>query len=251
MNSVHEQCPISDSETVLSPKTGWVNQVHSPLAQPAHPGAHRRAQVRAHGRVVGYCGRGPQPCRSAQAALSWPCAARANAVSWPCLAVSRHIACSLAPSWSRYSPCIVTQSLLLPCSHVTNCIVTRPASQVSPQSRYNSLYRDSVSQPLSLPIAIQFSATTRPPYIAIHLGVLQYSSSACLALSLNHNTLQCIAIQLLNNPTAHVAIKYQPMHTQATMSRYNFPLYRGTVLGSSPINSSNFFFRFSLFFFTH
>ena len=51
---------------------------------------------------------------------------------------------------------------LLPCHDTLNCIVTRPANQASPQSRYNSLYRDSVSQPLSLPIAIQFSATAHP-----------------------------------------------------------------------------------------
>ena len=51
---------------------------------------------------------------------------------------------------------------LLPCHDTLNCIVTRPANQASPQSRYNSLYRDSVSQPLSLPIAIQFSTTAHP-----------------------------------------------------------------------------------------
>ena len=33
LNSVHEQCPKSDSEIVLSPKTGWVHQVHSLLAK--------------------------------------------------------------------------------------------------------------------------------------------------------------------------------------------------------------------------
>ena len=140
---------------------------------------------------------------------------------------------------------------LLPCHDIPNCIVTRPASQANPQSRYNSLYRDSVSQPLSLPIAIQFSATAHPPYIAIHLGVLQYSSSACLALSLSHNTLQCIAIQLLSNPTAHVTIKYQPMHTQAAMSYticHCIVTLFWAVAQSIP---EIFFFRFSLFFFTH
>ena len=29
MNSVHEKCPNSDSQTVLSPKLGWVHQVHT------------------------------------------------------------------------------------------------------------------------------------------------------------------------------------------------------------------------------
>ena len=44
MNSVHEQCPNSDSETVLSPKLGWVHQVHTlntgraPTAHALRPG---------------------------------------------------------------------------------------------------------------------------------------------------------------------------------------------------------------------
>ena len=44
MNSVHEQCLISDSETVLSPKLGWVHQVHTlnpgcvPTARALRPG---------------------------------------------------------------------------------------------------------------------------------------------------------------------------------------------------------------------
>ena len=49
MNSIHEQCPKSDSETELSPKTGSkLSQVHKApnLAQPMHIGAHRRAQSR-------------------------------------------------------------------------------------------------------------------------------------------------------------------------------------------------------------
>ena len=49
MNSVHEQCPNIDSETILSPKTGSkLSQVHNApdLAQPTLPSA------RAHGRVV-------------------------------------------------------------------------------------------------------------------------------------------------------------------------------------------------------
>ena len=61
MNSVHEQCPNSDSETVPSPKTGWVHKVHSLLAQLAHLGAHRRAQARG--------------CMAVSWAL-WPCRRR-------------------------------------------------------------------------------------------------------------------------------------------------------------------------------
>ena len=44
MNNVHEQCPNNDSETVLSPKLGWVHQVHTlnpcwaPWAHALRPG---------------------------------------------------------------------------------------------------------------------------------------------------------------------------------------------------------------------
>ena len=44
MNIVHEQCPKSDSETVLSPKLGWVHRVHTlnpgcaPTAHALRPG---------------------------------------------------------------------------------------------------------------------------------------------------------------------------------------------------------------------
>ena len=51
MNSVHERCPKSDSETVLSPKIGWVHQVHSLLAQQhtqVRTGEPRRAHRRTH-----------------------------------------------------------------------------------------------------------------------------------------------------------------------------------------------------------
>ena len=74
MNSVHEQCPNIDSETVLNPKTEQVHSVHSKHAKvpQARPGA------RAHGRVVG------------AAAVSWPSATRSSAVS-------RHSVLALAP----------------------------------------------------------------------------------------------------------------------------------------------------------
>ena len=70
MNNVHEQCPKSDSKTVLSPKTGWVHQVLSLLAQPTHPGAHRHAQARARGCVAAVLWALPVPCRSARATVS-------------------------------------------------------------------------------------------------------------------------------------------------------------------------------------
>ena len=67
VNSVHEQCPNSDSKTVLSPKTEQVHSVHSQLTQPARPGAHRRSQARVRMAVSWALrpsrGRGPRPCR--------------------------------------------------------------------------------------------------------------------------------------------------------------------------------------------
>ena len=39
MNIVHEQCPNNDSKTVLSPKLGWVHQVHT-LNPGSAPTAH-------------------------------------------------------------------------------------------------------------------------------------------------------------------------------------------------------------------
>ena len=56
MNSVHEQCPKSDSEIVLSPKTGWVHQVHSLLAKQhtqARTGTPRCSQWLCRGSPVG------------------------------------------------------------------------------------------------------------------------------------------------------------------------------------------------------
>ena len=89
VNSVHEQRPNSDSEPVLSPKTGWVHQVHS-LGQPVHTGAFRHARVAMSWHPSGLI-------TSLGPVISWlgpailqECAARANVVSWPCLAVSLH-----------------------------------------------------------------------------------------------------------------------------------------------------------------
>ena len=68
MNRVHEQCLKIDSGTVLSqtgPKTGRVHQVHSP--QPS--GTPRRAQARAHGRIVALP---PSAVSQPGPAVSWP-----------------------------------------------------------------------------------------------------------------------------------------------------------------------------------
>ena len=88
MNNVHEQCPKSDSGTVPSPKTGWVHQVHSLLAQPAHPGAHRHVRSRVAAWPPGHVAGTPAPCRSARAAVSQAPSGRIvgagrRVVAWP------------------------------------------------------------------------------------------------------------------------------------------------------------------------
>ena len=96
VNSVHEQPPNSDSEPVLSPKTGWVHQVHS-LGQPVHTNALRRARVAVSWHLSGLV-------TSLGPVISWPgpavsqeCAACANALLWPCLALLRHSGLVLSP----------------------------------------------------------------------------------------------------------------------------------------------------------
>ena len=126
--------PNNDSEIVLSPKTSWVHQMHSLLTQPAHPGAHRRAQVCAHGRVVGdtavswpwppamwqalmAVSQGVVPCR-------WRCPCAVSWLGWPCrdTAASSH-APFLITIQLMYCDTILCHSS--PCCHDTmTCITT-------------------------------------------------------------------------------------------------------------------------------
>ena len=135
MNSVHEQCPNSDSETVLSPKTGSkLSQVHCApnLAQPT------RARVP-------YRGSPSRLCRG----LAWLCrkpggrvAARPSAVSWPCLAVS----------W----PCVATQpvaSCPFACHNTPQCIATHFPTKPALLSRYTNVYCDPNPASSAKPIA--------------------------------------------------------------------------------------------------
>ena len=121
MNSVHEQCPISDSETVLSPKTrSKLSQVHRApnLAQPAHTGAPRWA------------------C----AALSWPLWPAVSWAQWSCRrrpsAMLQALCRVVAWLWPSLisSPLLVTIQFMYcdtnaqqpgsPCHDTINCIVT-------------------------------------------------------------------------------------------------------------------------------
>ena len=112
MNSVHEQCPISDLEIVPSQKTGSkLSQVHKApnLAQPAHTSAPRRARAailwRPHRRVAP-CAAWPPGRITGQAAVSWACASAGTAVSWPAL---RYSCLPQAPPGHNTSHCIAIQ----------------------------------------------------------------------------------------------------------------------------------------------
>ena len=121
MNSVHEQCPISDSEIVLSQKLDKCTMCTA-TAQLAHPGAHRRAQAREHmavswvlwpcrGRVTGADGRvvgAPAPCRRRPSAVSQ---ALCRAPGKPCRDTAQALPIPLGHNTLR---CIDTQFLQQP-----------------------------------------------------------------------------------------------------------------------------------------
>ena len=139
-----EQCSNSDSETILSPKTSWMHQVHSLLAsqptqvrtgapkrsrlavsQPGPPAVSQRKGCRVAGarrRVVGawpshVAGLAGLYCDTSQPCLLFPGHNTAY-----CIAVQ-----FLQPSsfWSQYNLCIAIQCpqpSSLPQSQYTNCI---------------------------------------------------------------------------------------------------------------------------------
>ena len=127
MNSVHEQCPKSDSETVLSPKTGWVYQVPSPASTPrcaqALPGARVAVSWRPQRRVAVH----RLPCRKPQpaVAVSWPCAARP---AWPCRGLAVLYCDTAQPCLAPFSHntpeciAILTSSATNRLSHDTNFV---------------------------------------------------------------------------------------------------------------------------------
>ena len=218
MNSVHEQCPNSDSETVLSPKTGWVHQVHSLLAQPAHPTVHRRDQARARMAVS-----------QAVAAVSWPwpstvckvlcrvvgalasChrhyAARLAVVSWACLAIQLPASCSPG--------------------HNTLCIL-QYKSPVARPSCHDTIPSIAIQYPLFQPLLVTIQSV--------------YCDTTSPATQASVTIQWCIAIH--------------PQAIQALHLQYNsLPTRLGhntILLGSSPTNFlHHFFFRFSSSFFFH
>ena len=141
MNSVHEQCPNSDSETVLSLKTGSkLSQVHKApnLAQPAHTGAPRRVRMAVSWALRPCHGRGPRPCRKSDGRVAGapaPCRGRSgHVVAWP----PGHVATQRLPQ----APLVPIHPIVLrynsqlpaPAGHNTpRCIAiqTQPSSHLS------------------------------------------------------------------------------------------------------------------------
>ena len=125
MNSVHEQGPISDSETVLSQKTGSkLSQVHKApnLAKPAHTGAPRCARVAVswpqRRRDTGPsrpCRRAdPRLCRNACGLVVAECRARQRRiVAWPPGRVATQLPSS-CPFGHNTLNCIAIQFLQQP-----------------------------------------------------------------------------------------------------------------------------------------
>ena len=141
--------PNSDSETVLSPKTEWVHQVHSLTSQHAQVCPGTRAGVVSWarpGRVVAL--------RPAVSQRRWPCRGRVPrawmAVSWP---RSRHNGPTSCPSWSQYTTgyCNTNSTTARPLMSLYNgCIVTHSSPSLpSLRSQYDFLYCDTLSQPSS------------------------------------------------------------------------------------------------------
>ena len=159
MNSVHEQCLFSDSETVLS--QNW------PRAPCAQPQLSLRAQAAC-----------AWPCRGQPSALSWsrpwPCRSPRSAVSQALVAVSwpqapfRERAGALS---QRVVPCAwlpcprlavlycdtVQSHSLASCHNTPRCIATQsPAKPPLPQSRYRiCIVTQLLPQPTSAPVTIQ------------------------------------------------------------------------------------------------
>ena len=191
MNSVHEQCPINDSETVLSLKTGSkLSQVHKApnLAQPANTGTPRSTRVAVSWAAAALSwswspGRAAGPQRRVVAA-AWSCR-RCPVV--PCRGHSGRVAVerrapSLVVSWLG---CVVLQHslTLFPC----------------PLSQYTLVYCHTIPAAQLLLVTIQLMYCDTIP---ISLTLSCHNTTRCLAIqfphqpcSLSHNTPWCIAIQ--------------------------------------------------------
>ena len=129
----------SDRNSALSPKLGWVHQVHTQQTLAAHtaprPRAHCAVSWRAVCRVVGLAPAMSQACRT----VSHAC----PAVSWPISRHSQRPSRALCRDPQGRSP-----------SRNTICIATLPG-QSTLLSRYKRLYRDTPQRPGRSTVTIQ------------------------------------------------------------------------------------------------
>ena len=128
MNNVHEQCPNSDSETVLTPKLGWAHQVHT-----LNPGYAPTT----HALRPGLC---------SYSACCVPAQATMCLFSLLCATIQPSLLCAFSafymPQYSR---------AYCPLGHNTlQCIATQKPSSQTLLSQYNQFYRDisSANSPL-------------------------------------------------------------------------------------------------------
>ena len=169
MNSIHDQCPNRDSKTVLSQKLAKCI-VCTATAQPARTGRACMAVSWPCRGSPTSC-RGRDPSRIAGAERRIVGAGRRVAGVVPGRVVG-------AVAVSQYSPCLAP---LLPCHDTPDCIVTRPASQASPQSQYTYC------------IAIQWP---NQPCSLSHNTVCVLRHTYRLAIKPSHSQYtNCIAIQ--------------------------------------------------------
>ena len=231
MNSVHEQCPIGDSETVLSPnigsKTGWVHQEysvhsHNPACARAWPcrGAPSAVSWRRQHRVVAW----PLGRVAGLAAVSWHAGGRVVALN---RAVSRHKACSLAPFLVTIHLGVLQYKLShsIHCCHDTmTCITTQffpqpaslsitiqpvyfdtlPSPALQPQSQYTLVYCNTISQ------------LTSPSYVTIQWCIVILTQPLKPTMSQYND---CI---VTHSPATQAAAYCNTISTHKAMSQYNF-----------------------------
>ena len=239
MNSVHEQCPNSDSETVLSQKLGQVHHVHSHSSACAHrlrPGrAHVAVSQPKVGRIAGL------GCRIVGAgAVSQRVVPRA----WlPCPGFAV-LYCNTAQPFS-----------LAPCHNTPRCIAIQRPTKPAPQSQYNKLYCNTVSPTARLLMSqytLLYCDTIPSP--TLQPSFLQYNSFYC-------NTISASLLQYTSQPNyspCHntiVVLQHKTNHSSLAKLAIHLILHYKTPslaiqLGSSPNQfCTNFFFLFSIIFF--
>ena len=169
-----------------------MHQVHSLLAQPAHPGAHR-APRRPHAWPCrGRCGHGPRPCRRRRA----PCRKPPVVVSW---AQGFRVV-----AWppDRVATQLPTPALA-PCHNTPRCIATQTPHSLALVTKHH-VY-------CNTPCVLQYT-----------LPQASFSCNTILSSLLSHNTISVLQyIYPLANLHASYCNIMNLLHTKTTLSQYN------------------------------